>query len=49
MEKEIKVQLPIVLGTYPFRERDDSLGLKEPSHYPSTLPVLRPWLEEKAH
>lgn len=45
LEKEVKLQLPILVGTYPFREEHE-----EPpagTHYPTTLPVFRPWLNEK--
>lgn len=38
LEKEVKLQLPLLLGTYPFR------GLGEPrapAHYPTALPVFR--------
>jgi len=48
MEKAIKLQLPIVLATYPFRSTNDVLTnwpdsvLKPDTHYPSSLPVFRP-------
>ncbi|XP_026319554.1 arrestin domain-containing protein 4 [Hyposmocoma kahamanoa] len=47
MEKEVKLQLPVLLGTYPFRDaaEDDH----PPTHYPSTLPIFRPWLHDKPH
>ncbi|XP_072947262.1 arrestin domain-containing protein 4 isoform X2 [Epargyreus clarus] len=44
LEKEVKLQLPILLGTYPFREEGEA---HPPTHYPSTLPIFRPWLHEK--
>ncbi|GBP54658.1 Arrestin domain-containing protein 4 [Eumeta japonica] len=44
LEKEVKLQLPILLGTYPFRDEGDD---HPPTHYPSTLPIFRPWLHEK--
>lgn len=56
LEKEIKVQLPIVLATYPFRSNTNGSDithtwpeavLKPDTHYPSTLPIFRPWLHEK--
>lgn len=57
LEKEIKLQLPIVLATYPFRNSGDSANantwpesvLKPDTHthYPSTLPIFRPWLHDK--
>lgn len=49
MEKEIKIQLPVTIGTYPFRPNTsadisntwpDSI-LKPDTHYPSTLPIFR--------
>ncbi|XP_053613174.1 arrestin domain-containing protein 17 [Plodia interpunctella] len=45
LEKEIKLQLPILLGTYPFRDSEDPRH--PPTIYPSTLPIFRPWLHEK--
>ncbi|XP_055373079.1 arrestin domain-containing protein 17 [Condylostylus longicornis] len=54
LEKEIKLQLPIVLATYPFRTDNHDVSntwpdsvLKPDTHYPSTLPIFRPWLHEK--
>ncbi|KAM7358707.1 arrestin domain-containing protein 17-like isoform 1-T6 [Cochliomyia hominivorax] len=54
LEKEIKLQLPIVLATYPFRSTGNDISntwpdsvLKPDTHYPSTLPIFRPWLHEK--
>lgn len=54
LEKEIKLQLPIVLATYPFRNNGNDVSntwpdsvLKPDTHYPSTLPIFRPWLHEK--
>ncbi|XP_041975294.1 arrestin domain-containing protein 4 [Aricia agestis] len=43
LEKPVKLQLPILLGTYPFGDAPD----EAPTHYPSTLPIFRPWLHEK--
>ncbi|CAB3240154.1 unnamed protein product [Arctia plantaginis] len=45
LEKEIKLQLPILVGTYPFREEGEEP--QAPTHYPSTLPIFRPWLHDK--
>lgn len=51
MEKAIKLQLPIVLGTYPFRSTNDAFEtwpdsvLRPDTHYPSSLPVFRPSLQ----
>lgn len=49
MEKAIKLQLPIELGTYPFRSTNDDVTtmwpdsvLRPETHYPSSLPVFRP-------
>uniref|UniRef100_A0A0K8TLV3 Putative arrestin domain-containing protein 1 n=1 Tax=Tabanus bromius TaxID=304241 RepID=A0A0K8TLV3_TABBR len=54
LEKPIKLQLPIVLGTYPFRNSSNDVSnswpdsvLKPDTHYPSALPVFRPWLHDK--
>lgn len=46
-DKEVKLQLPIMLATYPFRSDDNSALYNSDTHYPSTLPVFRPWLEDK--
>ena len=46
-EKEVKLQLPIMLATYPLRSPDGTLRRKQGTHYPSTLPIFRPWLDEK--
>ncbi|XP_044743212.1 arrestin domain-containing protein 4 [Chrysoperla carnea] len=43
-EKEVKLQLPIMMATYPLNDGEDKPG----THYPSTLPIFRPWLEEKS-
>ncbi|CAH2256729.1 jg10961 [Pararge aegeria aegeria] len=45
LEKEVKLQLPILLGTYPFRDADAEAH--PPTHYPTTLPIFRPWLHDK--
>lgn len=51
MEKAIKLQLPIVLATYPFRSTSDVMTnwpdsvLKPDTHYPSSLPVFRPSIQ----
>ncbi|KOB78664.1 Arrestin domain-containing protein 2 [Operophtera brumata] len=46
LDKEVKLQLPILLGTYPFRDEDGAAPAPA-THYPSTLPIFRPWLHEK--
>ncbi|XP_013787968.1 arrestin domain-containing protein 17-like [Limulus polyphemus] len=43
-EKEIKLQLPIMMATYPIRNTDGTLQRKKGTHYPTVLPVFRPWL-----
>ncbi|BES90034.1 Arrestin_C [Nesidiocoris tenuis] len=48
LEKEVKLQLPIMMATYPFRGSEGTLRRKQGTHYPSSLPIFRPWLEEKA-
>ncbi|KAL1492892.1 hypothetical protein ABEB36_011065 [Hypothenemus hampei] len=48
LQKEVKLQLPIVMATYPLRNSDDENGNKAGTHYPSTLPIFRPWLEDKS-
>ncbi|XP_030748321.1 arrestin domain-containing protein 4 isoform X2 [Sitophilus oryzae] len=47
LQKEVKLQLPILMATYPLRAGDDENSMKAGTHYPSTLPIFRPWLEEK--
>ncbi|CAG0919404.1 unnamed protein product [Notodromas monacha] len=47
LEKEIKLQLPIMMATYPFRNDDGTLRRKRGSSYPTTLPIFRPWLDSK--
>ncbi|XP_050314417.1 arrestin domain-containing protein 4 isoform X2 [Anthonomus grandis grandis] len=48
LQKDVKLQLPIVMATYPLRSSDDENGNKSGTHYPSTLPIFRPWLEDKS-
>lgn len=50
MEKEIKIQLPVTIATYPFRNSSADMSntwpesiLKPDTHYPSTLPIFRPF------
>jgi len=47
LEKSIKLQLPIMLATYPLRNEDGTLRRKNKIDYPTTLPIFRPWLDEK--
>ncbi|KRT85681.1 hypothetical protein AMK59_1921 [Oryctes borbonicus] len=46
-EKEVKLQLPITMATYPLRSLETEGVHKEGTHYPSTLPIFRPWLDDK--
>ena len=46
-EKPIKLQLPILLATYPLRNEDGTMRRKTKAEYPTTLPIFRPWLDEK--
>ncbi|KAF7493478.1 Arrestin domain-containing protein 4 [Sarcoptes scabiei] len=41
--KTIKVQMPIMIATYPFRNSDGTLQRKKGTYYPSTLPISRSW------
>lgn len=48
LEKSIKLQLPIMIATYPLRNEDGTMKrTKIKTEYPSTLPIFRPWLDEK--
>lgn len=54
MEKEIKIQLPVTLATYPYRASNTNITntwpesiLRPETHYPSTLPIFRPIDETK--
>ncbi|XP_040572282.1 arrestin domain-containing protein 4 [Lepeophtheirus salmonis] len=47
LDKAIKLQLPIMLATYPLRNDDGTLRKKGKQEYPTTLPIFRPWLDEK--
>ena len=48
LEKPIKLQLPIMLATYPLRNEDGTMKRNRLStEYPTTLPIFRPWLDEK--
>ncbi|XP_044765047.1 arrestin domain-containing protein 4 isoform X1 [Coccinella septempunctata] len=47
LQKEVKIQLPIVMATYPLKTDDNAYN--SGTHYPSTLPIFRPWLEEKSN
>ncbi|KAF0298973.1 Arrestin domain-containing protein 17 [Amphibalanus amphitrite] len=41
LEKEVKLQLPITLASYPYRNADGTLRKKRGAHYPNTLPMMR--------
>ena len=41
LEKEVKLQLPITLASYPYRNADGTLRKKRGAHYPDTLPMTR--------
>lgn len=41
----IKLQLPIVMATYPIRNKDGTLKRRKGAAYPDSLPVFRPWME----
>jgi len=43
-QKTFKLQLPIIMATYPYRNPDGTLQKKRGAHYPHTLPVFRSWL-----
>ncbi|KAK7590384.1 hypothetical protein V9T40_001997 [Parthenolecanium corni] len=45
LKKDVKIQLPILMGTYPFG--DDDSDSKSRKNYPTTLPIYRPWLDDK--
>lgn len=47
LEKEIKLQLPIMMATYPYRNSDGTLKKKRGAQYPNSLPIFRPWLTDK--
>lgn len=47
IEKPIKLQLPILLATYPLRSEDGTMRRNKKTEYPTTLPIFRPWLDEK--
>lgn len=36
-----------MMATYPLRSEGNQ-PYKEGTHYPSTLPIFRPWLDEKS-
>ncbi|GFU33474.1 uncharacterized protein NPIL_225611 [Nephila pilipes] len=44
VDKVLKLQLPIMIATYPIRNSDGTLQRRKGTSYPSTLPIFRPWL-----
>lgn len=36
-----------MMATYPLRSEENGTPYKAGTHYPSTLPIFRPWLEDK--
>ncbi|XP_063870172.1 arrestin domain-containing protein 17-like isoform X2 [Scylla paramamosain] len=48
LEKEIRLQLPIMMATYPYRNSDGTLKKKRGAQYPDSLPIFRPWLNNKS-
>lgn len=45
VKKPIELQLPIVMATYPIRNKDGTLRRRKGASYPDNLPILRPWLD----
>lgn len=44
-KKPIELQLPIVMATYPVRNKDGTLKRRKGASYPENLPIIRPWLD----
>lgn len=44
-KKPIKLQLPIVMATYPVRNPDGTLKRRKGAAYPDKVPIVRPWLD----
>ncbi|XP_067133194.1 arrestin domain-containing protein 3 [Centruroides vittatus] len=44
LDREIKLQLPIMMATYPIKNTDGTLQRRKGTNYPAMLPVFRPWL-----
>lgn len=36
-----------MMATYPLRSLESDGVHKDGTHYPSTLPIFRPWLDDK--
>lgn len=45
-KKPIELQLPIVMATYPVRNKDGTLKRKKGASYPDSLPIFRPWMSD---
>ncbi|XP_054714190.1 arrestin domain-containing protein 3-like [Uloborus diversus] len=44
VDRVMSLQLPIMIATYPVRNRDGTLPRRQGTSYPPSLPVCRPWL-----
>lgn len=36
--------MPIVMATYPIRNKDGTLKRRKGANYPDNLPIFRPWM-----
>jgi hypothetical protein len=45
-KKPIELQLPIVMATYPVRNKDGTLKRRKGASYPDSLPIFRPWMSD---
>lgn len=45
-KKPIELQLPIVMATYPVRNKDGTLKRRKGASYPDSLPIFRPWMAD---
>jgi hypothetical protein len=45
-KKPIELQLPIVMATYPVRNKDGTLKKRKGASYPDSLPIFRPWMSD---
>ncbi|RWS31623.1 arrestin domain-containing protein 3-like protein [Leptotrombidium deliense] len=43
--KSIRLQLPIMMANYPIRNKDGTLQRRKGTHYPTSLPIARPWID----
>lgn len=44
-KEPIRLQLPIVMATYPIRNKDGTLKRRKGAAYPDQLPIFRPWMD----